>query len=123
MLVIGDQRRRDAVMHQQRAGDAGVFGEHRIRRRQSRERAERHILEVADRGRHHVQARVERFRLCREAEGGEGRDGLGRIVDRPGAARPIVDSLSHEADIATGTRAGGMPAPGVSRHLLLSSRL
>ena len=51
MLVIGDERRRDAVMGEQRFRDPRILGDDRIGGGERGERAERNIAEVADRRR------------------------------------------------------------------------
>ena len=71
MLVIGDERRRDAVMGEQGLGDARILGDHRIGGGERRERAERNIGEIADRASRRHAGRADRLGLGPQAEGGE----------------------------------------------------
>ena len=73
VLVIGDERRRDPVMGEQRLGDARVLGDDGVGRRQRRQRAEGDVLQIADRRRDEMQARRDLLRLRAQAESGIGR--------------------------------------------------
>ena len=72
MLVIGDKRRRDAVMGQQRLGDARILCDDGVGGGEGRKRAERDVAKVADRRRDDVQALADRLNFGPKAEGGEG---------------------------------------------------
>jgi hypothetical protein len=91
MLMIGQERRGDAVMGEQRLGHARILGEHGVGRGQHVERPERDVLEIADRRRHHMKAGSQRLSFGGEAEGREHacaagwrRGPLAAVVDRSG---------------------------------------
>ena len=67
VLVIGRQRRRDAVMVEQLAGDARVLAGDQVGGGQRFERPQRDVAQVADRGRDQMQAAGEPRRLDRLA--------------------------------------------------------
>ena len=62
-------------MRQQVLGDARILGEHGIRRREGRQGAEGNVAQVADGGRHHMQALPDGFGCGLQPEGREGGHG------------------------------------------------
>ena len=71
MVVVGQERRRDAVMGKEPLRDPRVLGEHGRRRGEHAQRPEGDVAQIADRRRHDVKAGGKRLGLGREAEGGE----------------------------------------------------
>ncbi len=72
VVVIGGQRRLDAVALHQPVGDAGVLAGDEVGAGQRLQRAHRDIAEIADRRRHDVQARLQA--RCGEGLPGEAED-------------------------------------------------
>ena len=79
-------------MGEQGLGDARVLGEDRVRGGEHAEAPERHVLEVADRRRDHVEARRQRLGLGREAES---REDAGAVSGSRSLARAGVDAAGH----------------------------
>ena len=96
MLVIGDERRGDAVMGEQRLRHPCVLGQDRIGGGKHAQRAERHVLQVADGGRDHIEAGREGLGFGSEAEGGESGGPFGRLAP----LGPVVDSLAHRRSLS-----------------------
>ncbi len=65
VLVVGRQRRRDAVVVEQLAGDAGVLAGDHVGRGERLQRPQRDVAQVADRGGDEVQSGGEPRRLDR----------------------------------------------------------
>ena len=70
MFVIGDERRRNAVMRQKEASDAGVLRNDCIGSGQGRQCAEGDVFQIADRGRHDVQTGRDGLGLSPQTKGG-----------------------------------------------------
>ena len=60
-------------MGEQRLGDARILGDHGFGCGQRRQRAERNVAQIADRGGHDMQARRDPLGLGAQAESREGR--------------------------------------------------
>ena len=71
VLVVGHDRRRDAVMREENLGHTLVLSEDQICRRQRGKRPQRDITEVADRCRDDMQAGLNPLRFRRQPEHGE----------------------------------------------------
>ena len=70
-------------MGQQRLGDAGVLGDHRVGGRERRQRAEGNVAQIADWRGDNVQARTNGLGFCPKAEGRESRcRGFGRVHEQ-----------------------------------------
>jgi hypothetical protein len=109
VLVIGDQRRGDAVVGKKRLGDPRVLCQHGVGRRKRGERPERDVLQVADWCGDHVEAVREGLGLGGKTEGGE--DAPAVLGHRPSGA--VVDSTAHR------THCRIDEAPGGDRSLAL----
>ena len=75
MIVVGDKRPADAMDGQELRRDAGILGEHGIRRCEGRKGAEGNVAQVADGRRHHMQAVPDGFGFGLQPEGREGGHG------------------------------------------------
>jgi hypothetical protein len=84
VLVIGRERARNAMAGQQLGGDAGVLAGDHVGGGEEAERAQCHVLGVADRRRHQVEAGRE---AAGRASCGIARRHLRATVYRPGAGR------------------------------------
>jgi hypothetical protein len=57
VVVIGDERRPQAVAVEQPVGNAGILAGHHVGAGQDFKRPQRHVAQIADRGRHEIQSR------------------------------------------------------------------
>ena len=101
VLVIGRERRLDAVAREQLARDAGVLGQDRIRRRRGSPAPAAYVAEVADRRRDDVKA---------ASSGGPGKTASPMRKLRPGAVRRSPGRLG-----ASCPRGSASPAPWFDR--------
>ena len=72
VLVIGDERRRDAIMGEQGLGDPRVLRDDGVGRGERRQRPKRNVAEIADRRRDDVKPLADRLGFGPEPKGGEG---------------------------------------------------